>query len=127
MPTLDVSDVLMSPEFCDYVTVTRRAQTVNSFGEVGVTPTVYPNIPVVITTVPPEELRRGEDEQNEPRSFTIISMFRLQGPTVNNQPDIVTYLGDNYIIDWVEPYTRYGAGMIEARMSSIDHSDTLLT
>lgn len=126
MPSLDVTDVLLSPEFQDFVTVIRRTQVVNDYGEVSTTDRAFENIGVVVTTVAPNDLQRGDAEQNQPRSFTIISGFRLQGPTVTTQPDLVIWLGDKYIIDHVEPYTRYGRGLVEAQMSSIDHSDQSL-
>lgn len=126
MPTLNVARVLFSPEFCDYVTVTRRFQTVNGHGEVGVTTQTFANIPVVITSAPPNELERPEDEQYQPRTFTIITTFRLTGASTTTQPDIVSYLGGMYIVNQVEPYTRYGSGVVQCRMTSVDTTDVLL-
>jgi galactose-6-phosphate isomerase len=126
MPTIDMSEVLLSPEFMDTVTIYRRTQQVSDFGEMTTVNKPFYNVGVVVTTTPPNALLRGEDEQNEPNTFTIISTFRLQGPTTNTQPDLVLYLGNQFIIDSVEEYTRYGSGFVEARMSSIDYSDMAL-
>jgi hypothetical protein len=123
MARLDMSDVLGVPEFRDTVTVIRRSQGVNEYGEVTPEEVTYPGIPAVLVSCPPNELERHESMEFEPRSFTIFCKFRLQAPTGCNLPDLVFYLGDRYVVRRLEPYSRYGRGYVEAVITSQDFVD----
>lgn len=124
-PWLDVSDVLLSPEFNDTeLWCTRRAETVNGFGE-GSVSSVVTKFSGVVTTPGPNELVRGSDETHFNDTITVITKFRLRSASSeagqNYQPDIVLYDGDYYLVDKVDDYNRYGAGFIEAQCTLTDY------
>jgi hypothetical protein len=120
-PFLDVSEVLVDPDFADTFDVTRSPEVVNSFGESTVpVPQVIPGKIGVVTMASPNDLDRLPEGDNSSRTISIVTKFRLQGPSPGFKPDVVTWRGDNYVVKLVEPYVQYGAGFIQALAGSID-------
>ena len=126
MPLLDVSDVLMDPDFLDTSLIChRQIQTV----DVDNFPTNTPqDIPFsgVVTVDRSLEAKRMAAGQNINGAILIVTQFRLtQGqPETNSAPrldaDIVTYSGRDYRVTFVDPYTRYGAGFVQAHCELLD-------
>ena len=59
------------------------------------------------------------------RNLSIVTAFALQGPSPNFLPDRVVWNGDTYVVKWIDPYKRYGAGgFVQAIIGSIDSQDT---
>lgn len=127
MPFLDVSSVLLDPQFADTYSVTRREQTVGNDGLVATSNTTVNNIVGVFTMASPNDLERLDDHQRMGRVMSLITQYRLRGPSLTGskqwQPDIITFLGDTFVVSTVEPYTRYGAGFVQAIITSIDAID----
>lgn len=119
MPTLNVSSVLLDTRFADFVTVFRREQVVNDFGEVSTIETPVYGVPITITATESNVLEREDASQYQSRTHTVISVYPFRGVAPNVQPDLVEFQGARFIIDKVEPYSRYGAGFVQARMTSI--------
>lgn len=132
-PQLDVSDVLLSPEFADSCTVIQRLEVVTDGGEV-TTPSnnPIPNVVAVFTAASPNQLERYPDMQWGTRTHNCITKFRLRGVAEaangdNFQPDLVVWDGITFIVQVIEPYTRYGAGFIQAIITSMDFKEPPLT
>lgn len=72
------------------------------------------------------EARRMEAGQNISGAILIVTQFRLtQGqPGTDSAPrldaDIVTYNGRDYRVTFVDPYTSYGAGFVQAHCELVD-------
>jgi galactose-6-phosphate isomerase len=122
MPFLDVSNVLLDPDFTDTFSVLRREQVIGENGRVSTTNTTLPAIGV-FTVAGPNDLERLDDNQRMGQNFVLVTKFRLQGPAKisgnNYQPDQVVWNGNTYVVKDVEPYTRYGAGQIQAIIGAI--------
>jgi len=119
MPQLDVTDVLFDPDFMDTLVCHRQVQTVDE-----------DNFPVntpqdisffgVVTVDRSLEARRMAAGQSIGGAILVVTTFRLtQGqPEGNGSPrldaDVVTYCGRNYRVTYVDPYTRYGTGFVQA-------------
>lgn len=114
MPTLDVSDVLMSPEFLDMsLVVTRSVQSVDQDGFPQNTPIQTP-FGGVVTVDRSLEARRMQAGQVIGGAILIITTFRLTNGNTGVDADIVTYRGRDYRVTFVDPYTAYGAGFVQA-------------
>lgn len=128
-PTLDVTEVILSVEFADVITVLRRAETVNNFGETTVEVQRFSNIIAVVTTPGVNELVRQADGAIVDNTITVITKFRLRSASKtprtgqSYQPDIVVYQGNNYVADHPNDYSRYGAGFIEMVCTETDYID----
>ena len=126
MPLLDVSDVLMDPAFLDTSLVChRQIQTVDADNFPTNTPQDIP-FSGVVTVDRSLEAKRMAAGQNINGAILIVTQFRLtQGQPETNSAtrldaDIVTYSGRDYRVTFVDPYTRYGAGFVQAHCELLD-------
>jgi hypothetical protein len=119
-PFLDPSVLLLDPQFTATIQVTQRVQQTNDFGEMTFLPTVTPSVLAVVTPTTPADLLRLPESQRGDRHFTVFSQFRLNGPAVGRQPDLVQYLGDSFVVKMLLPWTAYGPGWTKAIIGSID-------
>jgi len=120
MPLLDVSEVLLDPDFVDFSLVCRRqVQTTDDDNFPINTPQEIP-FTGVVTVDRALEARRMAAGQNINGAILIVTQFRLtQGSkNINDGPnldaDLVIYNGGLYRVTFVDPYTRYGAGFVQA-------------
>lgn len=113
MPDLDVTEILTDPDLADMVTVRRRAEVINSFGETSVTTEVFADVIAVITTQSAGELIRRDDGQSQPRKISVVTMFRLRAASPGYQPDEIDVDGSTFTVTEVLPYTRFGEGFVE--------------
>ena len=114
MPTLDVSDVLLSPEFLDTTLVVKRnEQTVDEDGFARNTTTETP-FGGVVTVDRSLEARRMQAGQVINGAILIVTTYRLISGNTGIDADIVTYRGRDYRVTFVDPYTAYGAGFVQA-------------
>ncbi len=127
MAYLDVSDVLLDPEIADKFSVIRRRTSNNTYGEVSNSASTFNGVIGVVTSSSPNDLMRLADDQLMGRHLTIVTRFRLYGPaknaTASFQPDIVVWMGDQFVVKNIDPYPQYGAGFVQAIVGSIDPID----
>lgn len=120
MPLLDVTEVLLDPDFADDSLICRRqTQTTDDDNFPINTPQEFP-FSGVVTVDRSLEARRMAAGQNINGAILIVTQFRLtQGSkSINDGPnldaDLVIYNGGLYRVTFVDPYTRYGAGFVQA-------------
>jgi hypothetical protein len=131
MPLLDVSELLLDPDLGGEVLVVyRRTQNISAKGRVSAPPVLVAPAPVGnVQPLDAAPLVRGPDQQNLPKLLQVITNFRLRsasrdaGDTQEYQPDIVVWGGDQYVVNMVADWSRYGAGFVRAECSSIDPID----
>lgn len=128
MPSLDLSSALFSPMFQDSFQVTRRQQTVNTYGEGGSTTTDMGAQSGVVWPSQPSERKALPDLTVTDKTITIITSFRLRSESevsgTGYLPDIVTWHGDQFLVRNVEDWSGYAVGFVQAICSSIDVVDT---
>jgi galactose-6-phosphate isomerase len=124
MPFLDVTDVILDPDFADDISVVRRTETVNGFGEPVITTQQFDGLSGVVTPMN-NKLRRGEDESNMEERVSVVTTFLLRGPSrtggVDTQPDIVIWNGGSYVVSSLNDYARFGSGHCQAECTAIDY------
>lgn len=114
MPTLDVSDVLLSPEFYDpNLWYRRNSQTVDDDGFPTNTP-VRQQFGGVVTVDRSLEAKRMQAGQVVAGAILIVTQTRLINGKTSFDADIVEYEGADYRVTFVDPYPRYGAGFVQA-------------
>ncbi|EIA6527236.1 head-tail adaptor [Citrobacter portucalensis] len=114
MPFLDVTDVLLDPDFCDYALVcTRNTQTVDADG---FATNVSQDIPFngVVTVDRSLEAKRMAAGQSIGGAILVVTQFRLTQGKSGLDADVVLYNGRHYRVTFVDPYTSYGAGFVQA-------------
>ncbi len=114
MPLLDVSDVLLDPDFLDTtLVVTRNAQTVGSDGIAVDTPMTGPFYGVV-TSMGGAVLQRVAEGARITDTITIHTQFQLIPGQEGFDADVVTWSGRQWTVTNVNSYSTYGRGFIAA-------------
>lgn len=114
MPFLDVTDVLSDPDFCDFsLIVTRNSQSVDADGFATNTP-VKKQFAGVVTVDKSLESRKMAAGQLISGAILVVTTERLIAGQTGNDADIVTYQNRDYRVTFVDPYTAYGAGFVQA-------------
>jgi len=114
MPTLDVTEVLFDPDFCDInLWVTRQEQYVDNNGR-GVNNKVKTQFSGVVTVDRSLENRRMQSGQAIGGAILVVTTSRLSNGQAGRDADIVTYQNRDYRVTFVDPYTAYGAGFVQA-------------
>ncbi|CQR12442.1 head-tail adaptor [Yersinia mollaretii] len=114
MPNLDVTDVLFDPDFCDMsLVVKRNIQTVDADGFATNTVTEK-GFAGVVTVDRSLESRRMMSGNVIGGAILIVTVERLTQGQTGRDADIVTYQNRDYRVSFVDPYTAYGAGFVQA-------------
>ncbi|MEQ1964649.1 head-tail adaptor [Xenorhabdus khoisanae] len=113
MPLLDVSDILLDPDFVDTSLICHRnTQTTDDDGFTQNSPQDMP-FAGVVTVDRALEARRMEAGQTISGAILIVTQFRLTQGQPGLDADIVTYQGRQYRVTFVDPYTAYGMGFVQ--------------
>jgi hypothetical protein len=114
MPLLDVSDVLLSPEFMDLtLSVTRNAQTVGDDGNTVITSASTPFYGVV-TSLSGSVLHRVAEGEHISDTITIHTQFKLIDGQSGYDADIVNWQGLQWTVTNVNDYSTWGVGFVSA-------------
>lgn len=113
MPFLDVTEVLLDPDFFDSLVCTRNVQTVGDDGLAANVDTDTPFIGVV-TSDSGDVLVRLATGSRVKGSILVVTKFRLLEGAPGIDADVVTWDGSRYTVTTVNNYSRYGAGFVEA-------------
>lgn len=114
MPHLDVTDVLLDPDFCDTSLVCKRStQSVDADGFTS-NSTVSQSFSGVVTVDRSLEARRMASGQTIDGAILVVTQFRLTQGQPGIDADVVTYNGRDYRVTFVDSYVRYGAGFVQA-------------
>jgi len=114
MARLDVSSILMDPDFADQATLIRRTSSINSFGEhvLAETSTV---ITAVVQTGDPEMLARLPDGARLSDTIQVWYRGLLQAAQPGGYADVILWRGKRYQVHSViEDFVNYGAGFTSA-------------
>ncbi|GAB2938243.1 head-tail adaptor [Hafnia psychrotolerans] len=114
MPNLDVTEILFDPDFADFsLVVTRNTQTVDRQGFATNNP-ASATFTGVVTVDRSLEARRMQAGQVVTGAILIVTTERLTQGQTGRDADIVTYQNRDYRVTFVDPYTAYGAGFVQA-------------
>lgn len=123
-PFLQIEDnIMLDPDLADTFVVLQRKDTVGTNGRTVITSTKVAGQLGIFCTASRNDLERLDDEQRMGRHMSVVTKFRLQGPSPGRQPDIVQWNGSDFIVQFVDLYTNYGPGFIQAIIGSIDSID----
>jgi len=114
MPFLDVTDVILDPDFLDTtLTFSRNTQTVGNDGNAVDTPTTTPFFGVV-TSLNGSVLQRVAEGSHVEDTITIHTPARLIAGQAGFDADIVNWSGLQWTVTNVNSYSTYGRGFVAA-------------
>jgi len=114
MALLDVTDVLLDPDFMDTGLVCNRmTQTVDGHGRAqnAVTSTTFA---AVVTSDSGDVLTRGSDGSRITGSITLHTPFRLRDGGDGADADEVVWDGRTYTVAKANDYSHFGRGFVAA-------------
>ena len=132
MPDIDVSDLLLDPDFVgcpsqrpdwDGITVRRRAEVMDDHGRVSWQVTTFQEVVASVISVADQPVVRGPEQMHLPQLIEVHTQFPLQGPSPGFAPDQVTWNGTMFQVNKVLNHSKYGRGFVQADCSSIDFQD----
>jgi hypothetical protein len=106
---IDVSDLLLDPDFVDAITVIHRTATVDQYGVNQIVETAVPSYGCV-------QPASGESVQRlaDALQSSDISSFWVQGRIIadatSSYPDIIVWQGNRFQVQLVNDYMNYGRG-----------------
>lgn len=114
MSRIDVSEVLLDPDFMDSLTCYRYSQAVTDKGLGFSVMTEHPFLGVV-TSDSGDILDRNADGERIKGTINIHSMFRLtDGSGQDQTADQVLFGGRRYVVSSVNDYSHVGRGFVAA-------------
>lgn len=128
MPTIDVSEVLSDPDFCEELIILRRTSVENIHGRAVITPTEISPRPLGIvitkdTAIGGNVIERTPEAQYRGAALDVYTTFRLRGPAPGYQPDVVMWNGDPYVVTLINDFSNFGRGYIHADCTSLTSID----
>jgi len=113
MARIDVTELLLDPDFVSSLVCERNATTVGSNGRASQTTTNISFIGVVTSDKGAMLQRIAAGERIED-SISIITKFGLRVGGVGYTADVVQFNGKRYTVAMINDYSHMGAGFIEA-------------
>lgn len=115
MALLDVTDVLLDPEFMDTGLLCKRSiQSVGDNGRATNTVTATP-FSAVVTSDDGDLLVIVADGERKKGSIMLHTTFRLSaGDGEDNIADVITWQGKDYTVSKVNNYSNFGRGFVAA-------------
>ncbi len=135
MASLDVSDAF-DGSFLDPLTIDRQLQVVDNFGGVSVTlqrvsPAPYGVIVPKDSVIGGNFVLREADMEYRGAALVVFTQFRLRSASKDSAnpylPDIVYFNGDPYLVGLINDFSIWGAGFIQAELSSMASVDNAPT
>ena len=110
MSKIDVSDVLLDPDFMDKGLVCERiAQTIDSHGRASNTTTNTP-FTGVVTSGAGDKLNRTAEGDRTSGNITIHTRFELIAGSGSTPADVIQWQGRRYTVTLVSDWSNWGRG-----------------
>lgn len=109
MAQIDVSELMVDPDFVDPVSLIHRVPTVDIYGQNSLVETT-------LATIGSVQPASGKTIQRLPEALRVadISEFFIKGTIVadgsNQYPDIIVFRGIRYQVQTVNDFSNWGAG-----------------
>jgi hypothetical protein len=114
MPYLDVTDVLVDPDFVDSSLTCKRSALSTDGTGLGQLSTTTIGFAGVVCSDRGLVLDRTAVGERAFGSISIITQFRLRDSGTGATADIVQFNGREYTVTRVDDYSRFGRGFIQA-------------
>lgn len=112
--TMNLGPAIASAGLNDKVTIFRRKEAVNEYGEENISYEVFPNVAATVYPSGENKLDRRPEAQATERTIGLITKFSLKIAGDNEQADVVRWEGNDYTVVVSNPYSNFGGGFVEA-------------
>lgn len=122
MPDLDVSDITIDPDFADTFDVYAYTESFDHGRLVKVLDQAFLDVVGTICMASPNDLKRFPEGQVTGKVISIVTPFRLHASGEEGAegllPDEIEWHGSTYTVIWIDDYSQFGAGQIQALAES---------
>lgn len=109
MANLDVSDLLLDPDFVDRMLISRRTYTINDYGQNVLSEVLLPTVGSIQPANAKELTRVPDDlQQRDVRAFYVKAELITDGN--GKYPDVLVFKAKRFQIISVEPWNNFGQG-----------------
>lgn len=119
MPRLDVSEILLDPDFVTLGLICKRNAIVVGVDGMAVQQQTIKTFAGVVTNDRGDMLRRLIEGERIEGSINIHTRFVLRAGTPGYSADIVTWLGNDYTVTSIADYSTWGRGFVAANCTLI--------
>lgn len=125
---LDFEDVLLDIDISDLFTITRRPEVVTNMGRSSTNSNVViENVAGIVCMASPNDLERLPEADLMKRYISVVSKFQLRGVSKEAgqvfKSDLITWKGNQYLVETVDPYGHVGSGFVQVIAGSVDIVD----
>lgn len=116
MANIDVSDLLLDPDFTDSATLIHRASIVGDKGRNTLSETiVVPDVTVVVQNVDNKTIEKYPDLALLSDKITVWYKGELFAESANGYSDVLLWKGDRYYVKYIdEDFMNFGQGWTRA-------------
>lgn len=119
MPQLDVTDVVLDPEFVTLGLICKRNAVMTGNDGIAVQTQTTKTFVGVVTNDRGDVLRRLAKGEHIEGSIVIHSRYPLRAGSAGYSADIVTWMGNDYTVTALADYSSYGRGFTVANCTLI--------
>lgn len=113
MARLDVTDILLDPDFIDALVCERIVQSIGNDGIAVNTPSEIP-IFGCVTNADGDRLERTPTGERVPSTIVVHTKFRLRAGSDGFTADVIVFDGDRHTVTQVSKYSHFGRGFVAA-------------
>lgn len=119
MALIDVSELMVDPDFADEIQIVRSIQSVDATGLAQRAQQTYDAIGVV-QAGSGDQLELLPESQRTKSNMTVYTQFQLQEATDTTEADVVLWQGKSYRVMVTSQWTNWGGGYTQATCQLID-------
>jgi len=124
MPRLDVTDIILDPDFLTSDLMCVRTTEVINSGGVSVLNEVSSQFAGVVTSDEGDLLDRIEGASRSRGSIMVHTKFKLRESMTGFAADIVVWAGARYTVTRINNYSTYGRGFVAATCDLLPLTET---
>jgi len=131
MPMTNLSPAFTNPMTMDRFMVVRRIQEVDDHGRLQTTNKIFSRVFGVVASAGGNSGERSSDEMHMEKNLSIITKFKIIGPSDNPKKDGIEYAPDiifwpirhgakanQYLVTELDDYAAYGPGFVQVKCQS---------
>jgi len=120
MPLADFSVIWSTPEISDRFLVIRREDTIDQNGRSQPLVVARYQAIGVVTIASANDLRRVPEQEVQNKTISISTPFQIQGARFGQQPDLIHWHGEDYVVIDIQDYGGFGPGFYNALAQRLD-------
>lgn len=112
--SINLGPAIASVMLNDRITIFRRAENVNEYGEGNEAYQQFNDVPATVYPEGQNKVDRRPEAQSTENTIGVITKFSLKTAGPGQQADVIQFGGNDYTVIVVNSYSNFGSGFMEA-------------